>query len=102
MGWYDREKQLEQLGFIGQAESYEVDQWGIFFDPIAKDFVVITATGCSCWDSEFDEEHFPSLDEVEKSLMKDNRDFNPTLKGLESLMAEARQAWIEREQGGCD
>lgn len=95
--WDDRVEQLKKLAFIDESERYKVDQTGIFYDPLTTKFVLLTATGCSCWDGEYDEERFDSLDSLETSLITDSRDHNPTLMGVRVLMAEARLEWAKCE-----
>jgi len=97
--WDQREKELLQLAFIDESEPYEVDRCGIFYDDKTKDFVVMTATGCSCWDGDYEEGHFATLDDVEKSLLGDStRTYNPTLNGAEQLIKEARRAWTKQRE----
>lgn len=94
MTWYEYEKQLERLAFINEADDYEVDQTGIFYDAAANNFVVLTATGCSCWDGDCEEDRYPTLDAVDEGLRtRENYGYNPSMKGIDALMREARGCW---------
>ena len=92
MTWWDRVKKLEQLGFLDESEPYEVDQTGVFFDPKTNKYVLLTASGCSCWDGDFEEEQFDTLNELEESLMDGRqRQYNPALENVKTLMDEVRE-----------
>ena len=82
---------LQLLGAIEEAELYDVDANEIFLKPDGK-FLLRSASGCSCWDGDWDEITFDSLAELETALLEDacNSNYRPTLKGAEQLIAEAR------------
>lgn len=84
-----------ELGSVDEGESYEVDVTQIYYDKLDKMFVLITASGCSCWDGDCDEEKFKTLEELEKSLVTDDRTYNPTLMGAKELIKEAKEKWTE-------
>lgn len=98
MYWWDRVEELIELAFISEADDYEIDQAGIYFDPATKRYALLTASGCSCWDGEFDEEQFDTLDDLEASLADEDRTYNPTLKGAQQLVLDARASETKREK----
>jgi hypothetical protein len=94
--WTD-DPNLTELGRVDEADAYEVDQAAIYIDERTGLFILRTASGCSCWDGDCLEERFPTLDELEYALLGDTtRDYNPTLKGAEDLIAQARAALAKR------
>lgn len=89
-GYDDRRAELRELAFVDEADSYEVDEAGIYLDANGK-FILLTASGCSCWDGDdYGEEIFDSLNDLEKSLINDDRMYNPSLSGAKQLIEEAR------------
>lgn len=95
---YDRErKDLVELATLDESADYEVDITEVFYDPATKEFVLLTASGCSCWSGEYDEERFKSLDAVEASLLKEERQYNPSFVGAQGLIKEARAAFNNYE-----
>lgn len=95
--WEEATGALTQLAYIDEADSYEVDQAGIYFDPATREFVLVTASGCSCWEGDCDVERFPTMDALEVALINDTREYNPTLKGAQELIADAHEAF-EKEK----
>lgn len=89
MYYEERASQLRELAFIDESQPYEVDQTGIYVDESGV-FVLLTASGCSCWEGEYNEEQFASLEALEISLLNDDRTYNPSLLGAKALVAEAR------------
>jgi hypothetical protein len=85
---------LVQLAEIDESERYEIDTTDICYDPDTKEFVLLTASGCSCWDGEYEEQRFGTFKALEDSLLGngDDRRYNPSLKGAEQLLQEAREA----------
>ncbi len=56
-------------------------------------FFLLTASGCSCWAGEFDSREFNSLEELYihvKGPDSDRYMYNPSLVGLDSLIAQAK------------
>lgn len=90
MALYDRPIELRILSSVDEADPYEVDEAHIGVDAATGKFVLLTASGCSCWDGEYDEEVYDSLDALERALVTDDRRYNPTLMGARQLVAEAR------------
>ena len=82
---------LKVLAVLDESASYEVDITELHYDPKTKELVLWTASGCSCWDGDFDEERFKSLGAVKKSLLTEEKDFNPSFKGAYHLIEEARE-----------
>ena len=78
------------LASIDEADSYEVDEAHILRNKKTGKYVLRTASGCSCWSGDYDEEVYDSLDELEYALIHSGRDYNPSLSGVDTLMAEAR------------
>ncbi len=88
---------LQKLAFIDEAVgAYEVDQAGIYFDRTTGKFGLLTASGCSCWNGEWNAEWYDSLDELEEALMGKERTYNPSLSGAKELISDAREAWRSR------
>lgn len=51
---------------VDESESYEVDITEIWDD--GEKWHLLTATGCSCWAGEYDEEEYDSLDELARQI----------------------------------
>lgn len=82
------------LAEIDESGGYEVDITAIYQKPDGG-FVLALASGCSCWDGEYDMEDFDSLDDIAASFRDqrtDSRRWLTTWKGADQLMAEARAA----------
>lgn len=80
---------------IDESEQYETDVTEIWHD--GRSFHLLTASGCSCWAGDYDDETYPTLDELERQIGLDgdeDRMYNPTLKGAQTLM---QRAWQEVE-----
>lgn len=79
------------LAEIDESESYEVDQTAIYRS--GDRFVLATASGCSCWDGDWEVEEFDTLQALEESARQDGeRAYNPSWKAIDDLMAQARAA----------
>lgn len=79
---------------LDESGSYEIDLTEIYFHE--GKFILATASGCSCWDGEYDIEEFDSLDALADSigvLSMTERSYHPSLRGATELLAEAR-AWV--------
>lgn len=88
---YDRKRNdLVELAILDESADYEVDITEIHYDPKSKEFVLLTASGCSCWDGYYSEERFKSLKSLSESLLKEERQYNPSFKGVEKLVKEAK------------
>ena len=86
----DRRNELRELAFIDESADYEVDQTSICVDEEGT-FYLLTASGCSCWSGEYEEERFDSLEALENALVGGDRTYNPSLTGVQALLQEARE-----------
>jgi hypothetical protein len=88
MDYNRRVGELTCLAFIDESEPYEVDMNGIYTD--GDKFYIISASGCSCWDGEYEESAYDSFEELKDALNTDDvSSYNPSLKGIEILIKEA-------------
>lgn len=78
-----------ELALLDESASYEVDMTEVHYDPETEELVLLTATGCSCWDGDYNEERFKNLESLKQSLLKEDRQYNPSFKGAEQLVKEA-------------
>lgn len=92
--WYDIEESLQLLADIDEGESsHEVDQARILLDRTTGEFVLQTASACSCWGGDYDEDRFPTLDALAENLMGEGQPrYNPSLVGAAQLIEGARSA----------
>ena len=91
---YEREKELKTLASIDQDEDgWGIDRYDISFDPTTKKYSYITASGCSCWDGDYDESLFDSFNELIK-VLDENAEleghYMPSVLGAQQLIAEAK------------
>jgi hypothetical protein len=89
---------LIELASLDESADYEVDITEICYDPINNEFVLRTASGCSCWDGDYDEERFATLDEIYKSMKADDRTYNPSLSGADQIYDEAKKAFKDYQE----
>lgn len=88
MEYDDRRASLRELAFVDEADSYEVDEVGIYTD--GGKFYILSASGCSCWDGDYDEEIFDDFESLKTFLLnEDMQRYNPSLNGAKALIAEA-------------
>jgi hypothetical protein len=90
-GFDERRNELRELAFIDQSANYEVDQTSICVDEEGT-YYLLTASGCSCWCGEYNEEQFSSFEALEASLLDEDRTYNPSLSGAHELLEEARKS----------
>lgn len=91
MRYYDRIEELNCLAEIDESRDYEVDMAGIYTD--GDKFYFITASGCSCWDGEYDETVYDSFEDLKKAIITDDvSDYNPSLNGVRYLITTAELA----------
>lgn len=97
--WHDSKDTFDGRGYkllasVDESESYSIDQAAIYLTPEGK-FAFATASGCSCWAGDWNVSDFDSLGEIEALYAKEDisRYYNPTFKGFQSLMSEAREAF---------
>lgn len=88
---YDRRVgQLKELAFRDDSEDCEVDYSGIYTD--GSLFYYITASGCSCWDGDYDEEVFNDWVSLRRYVLgEDMPRYNPTMSGAKALIEEAER-----------
>lgn len=93
MNYYNRKEELTQLAFIDEADSWEVDETGIYTN--GEKFYVLTASGCSCFsgdEGEWDEKEFDSFEELRHFLLtEDLPRYNPSINGAKALIEEAEK-----------
>jgi len=91
-------KDWRLLAALDESEPYEVDVTEIYQRPDGK-LILATASGCSCWDGDYDTDEFDTLDALWLSAkFADNRRWNPSWRGSEELVREARVALEETAQ----
>lgn len=85
----------EPIAWVDESESYEVDITEIWKRPDGK-FMLVTATGCSCWSGEYEVEEYDSLDDIVSGILTrdDKYVYNPSLEGAKRLV-EAAKAYNE-------
>lgn len=77
------------IASIDESEPYEVDQTAIFAD--GDEWILATASGCSCWDGDWEVERYDSLDSLFESIGPKSgvgRAYNPSFAGAEALRAQ--------------
>ena len=80
------------LAAIDECATYEIDVVEVWRTPTG--FAVARATGCSCWDGDYDYEEYPTLDAALAHLTdpNDKWQYNPSIAGAVELSAMARAA----------
>jgi hypothetical protein len=97
---YGRErKELIELATIDESADWAVDYAEIFYDPDKKELVLLTASGCSCWEGEYQEERAKTWKALKEALLKGDTDYNPTIKGAEIVFKEAKEKFKELKLG---
>lgn len=89
---------LIHLATCDESASYEIDENSLYYDPTTRKFLWRSASGCSCWDGEYGESWYDSLDDVEKELREGHakdKYYHPSLSGTETLLREAREAFAK-------
>ena len=82
--WDEVVRNLRELAYIDEAHPYEIDQTFVGMDKEGI-FYLVTASGCSCWEGSCCVEKFSSLVELFNSLRETEREYNPSMKGAETL-----------------
>jgi hypothetical protein len=77
------------IAALDESQSYEVDVTEIWKSPDNK-FQLVTATGCSCWGGEYEAEPFDTLESLGESMIKDDRQYNPSFAGAKMLLSQAQ------------
>lgn len=102
-GSYDKYRELSELpclANVDEADDYEVDDVGIHRTPDGE-FLLLSRSGCSCWDGEHTAAYYDNLEDIEADLLEGDADgndvyrYNPSLNGAKQLIAEARQKLAE-------
>ena len=86
------------LACIDESESYEVDVSEIYLNTKTKKFILVTASGCSCWDGEYEDEEYSSLNDIKKYLLsRDDRgySYNPSVRGAIELVEMAKENYMK-------
>lgn len=76
---------------IDESEPYEVDQTRIYV-AAGGTFVLATASGCSCWEGDWELTRYDTLAELIDDigpLGGSEHDYNPSFKGAEALAKQA-------------
>ena len=94
--YYDYTADLCVLAELDEGAAYEVDYTLIGYDKKVGKFVLVTASGCSCWDGDCYVEYYDSFADMHRSLgvFGDDREFQPSLKGVERVMKEAMENMV--------
>lgn len=72
---------------VDESESYEVDSTEIWKTKDGS-YVLITASGCSCWDGDFDREDYKTLELLAVGLFSGERMYTPSLHGALELLKQ--------------
>ena len=89
MSYYDRTRALVELASYDESASYEVDMGGIYWDPSAKKYCFITASGCSCWDGQYEDNQYDKLSELLVAEQVEQSTYAPSLSAMERMAEEA-------------
>jgi hypothetical protein len=82
--------ELTELAYLDSSADYEVDYAGIYTD--GKLFYYITASGCSCWDGDYDEKVFNDFESLRKFVLnEDMPQWNPSINGAKELIEESKR-----------
>lgn len=74
------------------ADSYEVDEFRIYQTLDEKVFIFASASGCSCWDGDWQVEFYFSLDDMPKHVLeREGYEFNPSIAGIEEMVRMAKE-----------
>lgn len=76
-------KDWRVIAEVDESQDYEIDQTRVYQTP--DGYAVAVASGCSCWDGDWEADEFKTLDEAFASLQYDDRAFNPTMRGIDDL-----------------
>ena len=87
---YSFPEDWEQIAFIDESADYEVDQTAIF--KTKSGFALATATGCSCWDGDWEVSKFRKIERLFEAIggvEETGHEYNPTFAGAKSLREQA-------------
>lgn len=89
-----------ELASIDESEFYEVDMAEVYYVPTERKFILRTASGCSCWDGDYDETKFDTLPALREHLLgAGNERYTPSLSGAVTLMDEAEATFAKLPKG---
>ena len=91
--WTGDKERVIPIAAIDESEYYETDITEVYFDTHSNEFLLISASGCSCWDGDYSETRYTDVESLEKALLDDgNKDqYNPTWKGANELLEQVRE-----------
>jgi hypothetical protein len=91
---YDHEipKELILVAELDESQSYEVDITKIYFNTEINKWVLAIASGCSCWEGDYEVEEFDTLAELGQSMIQDDRQYNPSFRGANELLQQAQSS----------
>lgn len=89
----DFPKDWRQLAEVDESQPYEVDRTAIF-STSEGEFILATASGCSCWSGEWQIERFKTLEEIENAWRTD-REYGFSYRTAVTLLDEARKNLVQ-------
>lgn len=89
MDYRQRQNELIELAFIDDSDSYDIDENGIYTDGVK--YYWLSASGCSCWDGDYDEEVFDSFEDLKSHLLNSDSRYRPTILGAQALIEQAEK-----------
>lgn len=99
---YCGNRRLIELASYDDADSYEVDMGGIYYDKDSEKFVFASASGCSCWDGDWSTYEYNKLGDLAKDLVDGDEDGNDIFcyqPGLQRGIRLIEQAKAEITKG---
>ena len=97
--YYDRIKSVIELAAEYEGDVCYIDYNGIYFDPKTNLFCWISASGCSCWDGEYGESTYKTLEELCQDMLSGSPsedlgvNYEPSLNQARDLVQEAKFVW---------
>lgn len=91
--FYDRKRELIELSAEDNSEQYSIDENGIYYDPRTELFVWLSASGCSCWDGEYSETTYDTLEELIADMTERESRWQPASSEVSNMAQEARFIW---------
>lgn len=80
-----------QIADVDESRDYEIDQTRIYRTP--SGFALAVASGCSCWDGEWEAEEFDDLSVLLASFDTTDYAYNPSKMGVLDLSSQV-QSWL--------
>lgn len=76
------------LASVDESEGWDVDISEVWKK--GDKYFLLTASGCSCWGGEYEQQEFNSLGELGNLVLyREGYQYNPSLEGAKKLVAEA-------------